>query len=276
MDPMRLAAGIVTIAVEKMLGALRVVSVERGYDPREFVLIAFGGAGPMHAGELCRRLGIGTAVIPPTPGVLSAVGALVADVTCVVGRTQIQPMARVDLAEANATLAALAAEADSRLAEEGIPPARREIRFAADLRYAGQASELTVVTADALTSARMAETVDAFHGEHRRLFGFDWNAQVPVELVGLKAMGIGRVEKPELLAWSVAGGRDARDARTGHRTVWFDGEAVETSCYDRLRLAPGGQVVGPAIIEQVDCTTVICPGQVATVDRFLNLVVCEA
>jgi N-methylhydantoinase A len=274
MAPLELAQGILTIVDEKMLGALRVVSVQRGYDPKDFVLIPFGGAGPMHSGELFRRLGMARAVIPPAPGVLSAVGALVSDVTYVVGQTWLRPVDGLALGDANRILSDLAAQAEEWLEREGFPPARRELVGGADLRYAGQASEIAVPAPGQLSPKSLAALVSAFHAEHRRLYGFDWQGEVPVELVALKVTGVGRVEKSELLAWD-AGGSTARDALIGGRPVYFAGRFVDTPCYERGHLGRGSRIDGPAIVEQLDCTTVILPGQAATVDDHLNLVVEE-
>jgi len=274
MDLLQLAHGILAIANEKMLGALRVVSVQRGYDPRDFVLIPFGGAGPMHSGDLCRLLGVRTGVIPPVPGVLSAVGALVSDVTCVFSRTRIQEIGRLALADVNDVQAGLAAEAQAWLIEEGIAPEHRELARTADLRYVGQAYEVSVLAPERFTPERLAATVETFHAEHRRLYGFDWRGQVPVEMVAIAVTGRGRV--PQLpTAPRPRDGVPAGDARTGARPVYFDGCFTDTPCYDRSRLEPGAAVAGPAVIEQMDCTTVILPGQAARVDGYLNLVVRE-
>lgn len=272
--PIELAQGILTIVNEKMLGALRVVSVQRGYDPRDFVLIPFGGAGPMHSGDLYRLLGMRRTLIPPTPGVLSAVGALVSDITCVFSKTILQPVERVQLKSVNESLDGLTRQAEEWLESEGVSAAERQIRCSAELRYAGQASEVSVGSFQPLTPEGLARTVDEFHHEHRRLYGFDWRGEVPVELVAFKITGIGLLQKSQMLAWEVHDGTPD-EARTGNRAVFFDGEFVDTSCYQRQLLAPGSAVLGPAIIEQSDCTSVILPGQIATVDRWLNLVVEE-
>jgi N-methylhydantoinase A len=271
---LELAQGIVTIVNEKMLGALRVVSVQRGYDPKDFVLIPFGGAGPMHAGELYRRLGMARAVIPPAPGVLSAVGALVSDVTYVVGQTWLRPVDRLPVGEANQILEHLAARAEDQLAREGFPRDKRELIGSADLRYAGQASEISVPSPGTLTPESLVDLVARFHAEHRRLYGFDWAGEVPVELVAFKVTGVGHVDKTELLSWDSRRGK-TQDALIGGRQVYFDGRFVDTPCYERGLLGPGRRVAGPAIVEQLDCTTVILSGQAATVDDHLNLVVEE-
>ncbi|HYM69021.1 MAG TPA: hydantoinase/oxoprolinase family protein [bacterium] len=274
MEPLALAEGILRIANEKMLGALRVVSVQRGYDPRDFVFIPFGGAGPVHSGDLCRLLGIRTAVIPPTPGVLSAVGALVSDIVCVFGRTRIEPVTRLAFAEVNAALAALGDEAQAWLDAERIQAEARTLAFGADLRYVGQAYEVAVPVPERLAPPVLEATVEAFHAEHRRLYGFDWRGHVPVEMVALKVTGRGRVA-PVRLTGASSGEARVEDARTGARPVRFDGRFLTTTCYDRGRLARGARIPGPAIVEQLDCTSVILPGQTARVDASLNLVVEE-
>jgi len=274
MDPVACAAGILRIANEKMLGALRVVSVQRGYDPRDFVLLPFGGAGPMHSGDLCRLLGIRTAVIPASPGVLSAMGAMVSDIACVFGRTRIEAVAQLTFDEVNDVLAALATVARTWLDAERVPSRDQVLLSTADLRYIGQASEVAVSVTTPLTPEALATALEAFHAEHRRLYGFDWRAQVPVEMVALKVTGRGRVAPPRPAVPDREAG-EAEAARTGTRSVYFDGGFVETPWYQRRRLAPGASVAGPAVVEQLDATTVILPGQVARVDRHLNLIVEE-
>jgi N-methylhydantoinase A len=228
----------------------------------------------MHSGDLARLLGMRRTLIPPTPGVLSAVGALVSDITCVFSQTVLQPVERIHLAEVNRALAHLVTQAEEWLHAEGVPPAARRLRGTAELRYAGQASEVTVTSAQPLTADGLNQTVEEFHQEHRRLYGFDWRGTVPVELVAFKITGIGLLRKSQMLAWEAPSGTPD-DARSGTRPVSFDGEFVKTACYQRQLLAPGSAVAGPAIIEQTDCTTVILPGQAATVDPLLNLVVEE-
>jgi len=274
MDLVQLAHGILTIANEKMLGALRVVSVQRGYDPRDFALIPFGGAGPMHSGDLSRLLGIRTSVIPPVPGVLSAMGALVSDISCVFTRTRIQAVDRLALADVTDVQAALATEAQAWLQAEGVAPERRELLHSADLRYVGQAYEVSVPASGSFTPERIAAAVEAFHAEHRRLYGFDWRGQVPVEMVAITVTGRGRVRQIAMAPRGRNGGT-AADARTGARPAYFDGRFVDTPCFDRRGLGPGASVSGPAVIEQLDCTTVVLPGQAARVDGYLNLVVQE-
>ncbi len=274
MAPLALAEGIVRIANEKMLGALRVVSVQRGYDPRDFVLIPFGGAGPVHAGDLCRLLGARTAVIPQTPGVLSAVGALVSDVACLFARTLIHRVAGLQFAPVNRILKALRDEATAWLESEAIPPEARALTFGVALRYIGQASEVTVAGPGRLDPGSLARVVEAFHGEHRRLYGFDWRDQVPVEIVTLSVAGRGGVAPVRAAAGPTAA--CAGDARTGVRRVYFGGDFIPTPCYDRGRLGAGARITGPAIVEQLDCTSVILPGQVARADASLNLIVEEA
>jgi len=274
LTPLQLAEGVLTIANEKMLGALRVVSVQRGHDPRDFVLIPFGGAGPMHSGDLCRLLGIRTAVIPPSPGVLSAVGALVSDVASVFARTRLQAIDRLALAEVNAAQRDLSAEAAAWLEAEGVPPERRELVYSADLRYVGQAYEVTVPVPAEFTPTNLPAAVQAFHAEHRRLYGFDWQGQVPVEMVRIAVAGRAQGRQIVMRPSGDRGGTVA-DAQIDARPVYFDGRFLETPCYARARLGIGAQVAGPAIVEQLDCTTVVLPGQTARVDRYFNLLVEE-
>lgn len=275
MDRFDLAEGILKIVNEKMLGALRVVSIQRGFDPRDFVLIPFGGAGPMHAADLSRSLGVRQVVVPPTPGVLSAVGALVSDVTCVFSKSCLQRVDLTGVEDLNAMFAGLAGQAQDWLDAEKIPASKRELLCTADFRYVGQASEVTVGCPSVFTAPQLASTVDAFHQEHERLYGFNWRDEVPVEIVAVRTTGIGVIHKASGLDWGFDGGGALDEARTDRRSVFFDGEWIDTPCYQRNLLGPDAQFDGPAIVQQQDCTTVINPGQTVTVDRFLNLVVKE-
>jgi len=271
------AAGIVEIADNNMARAIRTVSVGRGHDPRRFALIAFGGAGPLHACRLAELLDMPTIVIPPRPGVLSTWGLLDTDIRTTFVRTA-GPAARQatadggDLSAVEATWRELEAQARAWLDGEEVPKDRQRVERAADLRYQYQSFELTCSMADgAVTHDALRALVETFHREHRRLYTYDLPS-APVELVNLRVVAVGTLPERAAPTLSLNGG-DLAGARTGHRTVFFKGRGrMSTPCYARNRLAPGMTLEGPAIVDQEDTTTLIVSGFHARVDRALNLV----
>ncbi len=271
LDLHQAALGILKIVNSNMVGALKVVSVEKGYDPQDFALVAFGGAGPMHAGDLARLLGTQSFVIPPYPGILCAMGLLATDLQLDYVRTQVQRAPNYDLAGMEATYAAMAAEAAADLAAEGVPAERQQSQRFADLRYAKQGYELTVAfPGDTVTGEAVAALVEEFHRRHEQLYTFS-DADAPVEIVNLRLRAVGLVDKIDLpKAPAADGGATPR----GNRQVWFDDKGpTETPVFDRIDLAAGQTIDGPAIVDQADTTTVISPDQRARVDDYGNLVV---
>ncbi|MCP5157464.1 MAG: hydantoinase/oxoprolinase family protein [Ectothiorhodospiraceae bacterium] len=270
LDVVEAARGIVAIVDNNMVGALKVVSVERGYDPRAFALCAFGGAGPVHGASLARLLGTGSLFVPRYPGILCAMGLLATDQQYDLVRTRIQRPPRYDLAAMAEILAELLAEGDARLAAEGVPAERRRLSRAADLRYARQGVELTVpFEAERVDAESIARLVEDYHALHERLYTFA-DREAPVEIVNLRVTATGlmdRVTLPRLDA--VAAGTPA--PVHAERRVAFDADFVTTPVHRREALRPGHRVVGPAIVDQADTTTVVPPGCIATVDVFGNL-----
>jgi N-methylhydantoinase A len=265
------ALGIVRIVDEHMLGALRVVSVQRGVDPRDLALVPFGGAGPLHGAELARLAGIETMLVPRSPGVLSALGFLLADVKQVFSRTRVGVVGQLDLATYQRDLDQLIAEGDAWLDQEGVAQAQRVIELAVDLRYRGQAYELPIRVSLPLDAAAWSEAATRFHDEHKRRYGYD-QPYVPVEAVTLRATAIGTLPKPVFTRHEEVAS-DAEAALIHRRPVIFAGGVLDTPIYDRDRLQPGARLVGPAVIVQSDCTTLIHPGQSLRVDAYGNLVV---
>jgi N-methylhydantoinase A len=271
------AAGVLDVANANMERALRVVSVERGYDPREFALVAYGGAGPLHAPALAEALGAPRVIVPRTAGVLSALGLLVSDVVYDHSASRVRPWAEVDPESLAATFEEFAAAGRERLDAEGIPPSRRRFEPSVDLRYAGQAFELSVPVSDLddspavdLDDDAMAAVAGRFHERHRRRYGHA-SPDEPIELVTIRLRTRGAIEAPDLAPADA--GDSLADARSERREVVFDGERRRTDVYDRGRLPPGGEFDGPAVIEGVESTTVVHPGQRARVDDDANLVV---
>ena len=270
-DVHRAAEGIVAIVNETMLGALRVVTVQKGLDPSEFALVAFGGAGGLHANALASTLGCFPVIIPPEPGVLSAPGFVAADVRNEFGQTYIRTTDRAQQSELAALLSELGRQGDAWLAEEGVDPANREVSYVLDMRYHRQGYELPVdVTATEHDSVDLEDLAARFRAIHDRLYGFSLPGAV--EIVNVRARAVGRVQKPTL-ADHDAGEPDPSSAHAGTHEIWDGGVQTAVPLYDRARLAHGMRVEGFAIVTQYDATTVILPGHVATVDRWLNLII---
>lgn len=264
-----LAEGVIRVANAAMEQAIRVISVERGHDPRDFTLVPFGGAGPMHALDLAEALHIGRVLIPRTPGVLSALGLVLADFTVDRSRTLMWPLAETT-ADALARVAApLLAEARAAVAAAGFPNDAIRLETALDLRYRGQSFELTVP----LESDDPAEAGRRFHAAHEQRYGYA-RPDAPVELVNVRVTAIGGRPKPVFPQPPPAPSADPRPAQVGETRLAVGGEWSVAPVYERSRLAPGHELVGPALVVQEDATTVIPPGWRARVDAWLNLV-CE-
>jgi N-methylhydantoinase A len=267
------ARGILAIVDNNMVGAIRVVSVERGHDPREFALLPFGGAGPLHAGSLARLLGIPLIVVPPTPGVLSAHGLLVSDLKAEFARTSLQKANAFDAGAIAKLFAELEGEALTWLEAEGVPSSARRITWSASMRYQHQGFELNVPwPGRQATEASAGAAVAAFHRLHERLYTFA-QEDMPVEIVTFRVDARGVLPAPAARELPPAGPLEA--ARTGGQVVSFETGPAEVSIYARERLGAGARMVGPAILTQFDATTLVLPGQLATVDRFGSLLIAE-
>ncbi len=273
LDPLAAASGIIEIANAHMIGAMRLVSVQRGYDPRDFVLVAFGGAGPLHANALARELGIPTVLVPPSPGIASAIGMLGTDLRHEFVATRRVRLDALTPAMLDALFADFAAEGDARLTRDGVPATDRRMLRSADLRYHGQSFELSVTVPPSPLSAADIEHLRAeFHASHERAYGYA-APDDPVELVNVRLAAVGVTLKPRR-APLPEGGRSAAAAVKGRRDVWF-AEANgfrETVVLDRAKLLRGNAIEGPAIIEEHDASTLVHPGWTATVDEHANLV----
>ncbi|MGE0223476.1 MAG: hydantoinase/oxoprolinase family protein [Acetobacteraceae bacterium] len=273
MDIEDAARGILSIADHNMMGAIRVVSVERGYDPRELVLVPFGGAGPLHGGSLARLMGITTTLVPPAPGVLSALGLLVSNLRAEFTRTCLQRPGRVDFAQLASVFAALQADAVAWLDAEAVPADARRISWHASLRYQHQGFELVVPWDGAeVTEASVAGTIAAFHRLHERLYTFA-QEDTPVEIVTLRVDAEGAFPRPSLPDLPAGGRPD--DAITGEQMIAFASGRVRAPVYDRARLGAGDVIAGPAVVTQLDATTLLLAGQTAEVHRLGSLIVRE-
>ena len=271
------AAGIVEIANAHMIGAMRLVSVQRGYDPRQFVLVAFGGAGPLHANALARELGIPSVLVPPNPGIASAVGMLMTDIRHEFVTTRRLRLDTLTPATLDALFAEFLAEGAARLDRDGVPPADRRMVRSVDLRYHGQSFELSIAVPDgALSADDVGQLRREFDAAHERAYGYA-APEDAVELVNVRLAAIGVTPRPRR-APLPAGGADAAAAVKGQRAVWFGevGGWTTTDILDRTKLVSGNVVTGPALIEEHDASTLVHPGWTARVDEHGNLLLQEA
>ncbi len=259
------ALGIYSIVNENMVGALRTVSVEQGYDPRDFALIGFGGAGPLHANALARLLGSWPAIIPPGPGVLCALGDATTAVRDERARTYVRRFSETSAREIAKVLRELATDASSGLQKEGVTRAEMRTSYQVDLRYHGQGLRLSVdVDLKDLEKQGLKAITDRFDEEHKRLFTFALSLEH--ELVTLRAAVQGRgisIRKPEL----PRGGPDPKAAVIGRQKAYMDGKDVNAVVYERAKLKAGNKIKGPAIVVEMDSTTVILPKHQAKVDK---------
>ena len=274
MDVVKAAHSIVEIANVAMINALRLVSVQRGHDPRDFALTAFGGAGPLHANRLAHEMNIPVTVIPTSPGTASALGLLVTDITYDYANTLIERVDRLQPGIVASVYADLRRQGTAALAAAGVASPDMAFVRRMDLRYVGQSYELTLPYADGeAPDLDPNDLLQQFHEEHHRVYGHSVPSE-PVETVNLRLTALGTIVKPPLLEKrDESTGLDA--ARRGTRQVYFGEENAFVSCpvYDRYLLSAGAELPGPAIVEEYDSTTVIHPGYYATVDQYGTLLI---
>lgn len=249
MDPIATANGVLRIIHTQMVRALRLVSLERGYDPRSLALIAFGGGGPMHATFLAEELGMAQVIIPPAPGLFSALGLLVADLRRDGVRAILRDAVETLQPVVDRTFHALANELLRALAKDGFPSADVVIERQLEMRYKGQSYELAV------TGDRVSEGIEAFHERHQRVYGY-MAREEPVEVVTARAVAYVSLPKPAIAAPAPAGMSSSESGET--RRAYFDGWH-QTPVYRRNGLRPGHVLQGPAIVEQYDTTTIVPP-----------------
>ncbi len=260
MDLVSAAQGIYDVVNANMAAALGVVSVQRGYDPREFALIVAGGAGPIHAAPIARELEIPLILVPRESSVFCAAGMLISDLQHDYVRTYARDIDQVDRTEVGRLYREMSEAAVSTLTAEGIPTDRVNIQFGADLHYVGQFHEVEVPAPAALsmTAPDLEAVVEAFHRRHDKLYGYAMRG-TPIELINLRVTGRGITEKPTVARQATATG-SPDDALQKRRPVCFDGEFVDTPVYDGLRLHVGNRIAGPAIVAQPTTTIVVPPG----------------
>jgi N-methylhydantoinase A/oxoprolinase/acetone carboxylase beta subunit len=267
-DTVTAAAGIHRVVNARMADQIRLVTIKRGYDPRQFALVVLGGAGPVHGAALAAEMGMAEVLVPEAPGVLAAFGLLAAAIEHHHARTLQARTDAADLDAINRCLAELDAAGRARMREEGVPASDVRVAYAADMRYVGQAYELEVAITVPVAPATVPDIVTAFHAVHERVYGYA-RAQQPVEFVNFRAVHTFPLPRPRVASTASAGGV-LDEARIASRQAYF-GAFVETAIYERARLPRGARVPGPAIVEQTDTTTVIPPGVSALVDEAGNL-----
>ncbi|CAI50889.1 N-methylhydantoinase (ATP-hydrolyzing) A (plasmid) [Natronomonas pharaonis DSM 2160] len=264
------AQAILDIVNENMYGALRVVSVERGYDPREFGLVAFGGAGPMHANALADVMDAYPLVIPPGPGVMSAFGFLTSDVQNEFSETYLKTDTETSGADVYEEFQTLRDDAVSWLADEGVAEDDHRFDYFAECRYYRQDIQMSIpVDVERLQDeAGLAAIKDDFETRHDRQFGFTLDA--PLEIANLRVIGKGTVQGVTIDEQEPTA-TDPSTAAIATNDVYFDGASYETVVYDRGKLAPGHEIDGPAVIIDDDSTVVVQPNHVASIDRYSNI-----
>jgi N-methylhydantoinase A len=268
------ARGITRLANSHMARAVRKVSVDNGEDPREFVLMAYGGAGPLHATEVAAEVGMRRVLVPAHPGTLCALGLLVSDIRTEFTRSCLQQARPTALDEINATLRELADQAEAWLEREATIATHRSLLVSADARYPRQNFELTLsLPGPRLDRDSLDTLAAAFHQQHEKSYGF-CHPQSDVQLVNLRVTAHGEVRKPPIPRITAGTATVPEDAVVGHRPVDFGGPGpVRTVVLDREQLLAGNVIAGPAVIEQLDATTVLPPGSSAVVDDFGNLLI---
>ncbi|MFW6185010.1 MAG: hydantoinase/oxoprolinase family protein, partial [Chloroflexota bacterium] len=275
LDLYETAEGVLTVLNNNMANAIRSRTVQKGYDPRDFTLVAFGGAGPLHAAEVAQSMGIPEVLVPLYPGIHSAMGLLTTDLRYDEIRNQFMLNTNMDLARLNADLQALEEEVRAQLREDGVPDSQIIIERSADCRYVGQGYELRAAIPDGeVTAENVGQIWDNFHEIHEEEYGH-YFAENPIELVSLRLVGVGRM--PKLSAGNIGdGGVDGSEAYVKSAQGYFrvNGalEPFETRFYERHGLKAGSLIEGPAVLYQKDSTTVVPPRWTARVQPSGNLI----
>ena len=273
LDVMATAQGIISVVTANMARAIRVISVQRGYDPRDYTLVAFGGAGPLHAARLARELDIPRILVPRNPGILCAMGLLLTDLRADFASTRLMTLGATSLPDVEAAFGVLTGRAAAWFDAEHIPPEARRTARTVDMRYAGQNYELPIPLPEGpIGPATLDALAAGFDAAHRRMYGFVAENET-VQLVTVRVEAAGLVPKAAFQP-RPEGPADASGAVTGRREVWLPeaGGFVACPVYDRERMAPGHRIPGPAIVEQMDATTVIPPGMAGRVEPYGNLI----
>jgi N-methylhydantoinase A len=268
---MEAARGIIDIVNENMFGALRMISVQQGYDPRSFALMGFGGAGPLHVNAVARLMGSYPAVSPVSPGVLCALGDATTRMRTETARSLSKRRSQTSLEDILALLAEMETQVRTDLAADGVPASQIETTFEIDVRYSGQAFEVPMaVTLDDLRAGGLNVLTERFDDEHRRLFTFNMDAEH--ELVNLRATALGAViQLPSIRV--PTGDGDPDQAKLRDHKLWMNGAVQSAVIYDRARLEAGDVIPGPAVVVEMDSTTLIEMDHAGTVDAHGNILI---
>jgi N-methylhydantoinase A len=259
------AVAIISVANANMADAVRRISIRRGYDPREFALVVFGGAGPLHGVALAQDLDIPQVIVPPNPGITSALGCLLVDLRHDLSTTYFVPFNDISMPDLEAAFTKLEEDARQLLTDEGANPAQIELQRSLDMRYVGQWRSLSIPIATPLNAEAIVQT---FHNDYAREYMFK-REDYPLEIHGIALRATGFTSKPRLPKHARS---DSTPVSSGQRQVWFAADAaVETPVYQRASFGAGTSIAGPAVIEQLDSTTLIPPGVSVDVDEWLNL-----
>jgi N-methylhydantoinase A len=270
------AEAILDIVNENMHAALRVVSIERGYDPRNFGLVAFGGAGPMHANALGRLIRSRSVIVPPTPGVMSAFGFLSSDIQNEFSETYLRVAEETPSGELKKTVEGLISRANEWLDGEGVGEDKKRFDLYADCRYYLQNIQIPCrFDLNELTGEESIFLRGRFEEAHRQRYNFDL-PDSPLEIATIRVIGRGTIKGVSLVESEDGAGEDASGAVIRNDRVFFNGEWMETPIYERGKLRQGNVIRGPAVVAQDDATTVIEPSYRGAVDRYGNILIEEA
>jgi N-methylhydantoinase A len=271
LDLYQAAQGILDIVNENMFGALRLVTVQQGLDPTQFALVAFGGAGPLHGNAMAQLARCYPVIVPPTPGVLSALGFLYSDVKNEFAQTVVRMIGDSEPGQIGDILMRLGRDAMRWLRDEGIDEPNQRVRYEADVRYFRQGYEFSLeIDPNRIASGGLHDLATRFGLAHERLYGF--RLDQPVELVNLRAIGTGMIHKVEFPKFD-KGTPNPAAALVEQQRVYFHGQFIPANVYDRNLLHAGNRIRGPAIVIQMDSTTVIHPDHVGVIDEYLNILI---
>jgi N-methylhydantoinase A len=266
------AEGVLRVVNATMIRGIRMVSVERGYDPRDFTLVCFGGAGPVHAVKLAQELDIPKLIVPEGPGVNCALGLLMADFRHDYSQTFLHLLRALEPARLTQGFQVLEDKAINQMVHEGVPKKDVTLLRSLDLRYLGQGYELEILAPNKNFVKKDLEILAQGLGRvHQEKYGYSMSPDT-VQIVNLRLTAIGGLSKPEIKK-ETPGGRDPKAALKEKRRIYMEGRFIQAPIYERKRLRCGNRIQAPAIIEQLDSTTVLFKGYRATVDRYRNLVI---
>lgn len=273
LDAVAAAEAIVRVANSRMASAIRLVSVERGHDPRKFALLPFGGGGPLHAGAIMQEVGITSALVPRYPGVTSALGCVISDMRHDFVQTLNLGLDGLDVAVLERHLRGYVAEGLALLERASIVLESKEVLVELDMSYTGQTHTVSVPLPVEGTSITEAVVREAFERRYREVYRRLLDG-IPARVLSLRVAVIGRRPKFDLACLAPVEGGSIEQCQIGERAVWSGGRQYATKVYDRLRLPIGAELAGPVIFEQADTTVFVDPGLMARVDRFGNIVIC--